>query len=574
MIVGLLLHAVYSTVLAYALAHASGKLSPTIALVSLVAGTTLSWAHTRTLRDSFPELQVRGPSRQHPVELFVLLVLLYVAARHFLWLVFTSEHRVRTLDYCNYGDLPLHINYIRSFAHGVSFPPHNPSFASELLRYPYGCDLYNALWECLGARLPAHLFLTGLGAALVSLAMLRAYGGVWAMGFFFLSGGLLTDAYFAPSSFFLDSVQWKNLFLSVFVTQRGFLFALPLGIFLLLASRKALRGELVVTTHRGWVLGLLWGFLPLFHLHAFVVVTLLLLAMAVEIHGQGALLALVRFFPIRVAMLPATWFVLFSSGFMKKASVIAWHPGWALTESGLPVVRELMTNFGAFLLVPVALVILAFGVVREGRRPFLVELGVHTALFVLFFFVMLAPSPWDNIKLLIFPYLGFARLLYIALRDCRSLAVRASSVVGFVVLFATGAVCLWRSLDTPQRVAVTLYDDAELARTEGALVNLPPNAVFASTGSPVHTLTYFGRMRALGYEGHLWSHAIDSRAVTAAVRALFADESDGVAQAKRFGVTHVFWGPDERKVYGTHGRRWMGFRNVSPVPEVAIYEVP
>jgi len=70
-----------------------------------------------------------------------------------------------------------------------------------------------------------------------------------------------------------SSVAWKNLYLALFVPQRGFLLALPAGLVLLWSwRRRLLRGEAGLSP---WIEGILWEALPLVHLHTFLFVSLL-----------------------------------------------------------------------------------------------------------------------------------------------------------------------------------------------------------------------------------------------------------------------------------------------------------
>ena len=234
---------------------------------------------SKTLKRVFPDLRFglfsRGESGA--LEVIVTILVLYVSARHFLWMFFELDAKLMTLHANNFGDLPLHINYIREIANGVSFPPVNPSFASEVLRYPFGPDLYNALWEILGVPMASHLFVVGLLSTIVAVTVLRWFGSWWAVGGFFLSGGLagwtlLTGHPIAGD--LLTGIDWKNLFLSVFITQRGVLFALPVGILLMESTRRIFFGEVRASKTVLTTLGLMWGILPLFHAHAFVIVSL------------------------------------------------------------------------------------------------------------------------------------------------------------------------------------------------------------------------------------------------------------------------------------------------------------
>ena len=591
MILGLFLHAVYATIASYLLAHLFGRLSPSIAIFSLVFGLWLGFRHARRLYERFPDWRLLRLSKGWAghIELVLIVFILYASIRHFTWLLFPLETQWATLSANNLGDLPMHLNFIRAFAGGVDFPPLNPIFASESLRYPYGSDLYNALWESIGVRTQAHLFFTGVFATLASLTLLRAFAGWWGIGAFFLNGGVigwqvLNGARLAD---FQGVLAWKNLFLSVFLTQRGMLFALPIGLVILRIMRDhfaalAASDKAETPPVSGSVLtiaGLLWGFLPLFHLHSFVVISLMIAGIAIEYRAWRRLW---RSRALWIAFIPAVALILHSTAFFKAGAVAHWRWGWTL-EEGQDFFAYLILNFGPWLMVPPAIAAMIFLLRKvngaERTRRLALELGTSFFLFALFFNLILAPWEWDNIKLLIWPYLGFARLLWVVVDPHlgKILGEFERPLIAFP-LFLTGVLALSHTLRTPLGRAVPIYPFGEVASAEGALQSVPMNAVFASAGVYNHPLTFFGRLRAVGYDGHLWSHGINSRATADKLERVMKGDPEAVRLAREIGVTHIFWGPEERRRFANadslEGPAWIGvLKNVSRVPEYGIYEV-
>ena len=574
-----LLHAFFSTGLAYSLSCVFGALSLPIALFSLVVGSWLGRRGARQLRVIFPDLAFFkfDAGTSGVIEVVLATVVLYASVRHFAWMFFKLDSKWMTLHPNNFGDLPLHINYIREIASGAHFPPVNPSFVFEPLRYPFGPDLYSSLWEIVGVPLSSHLFVVGLLSAAVSMTVLRWFGGWWAVGAFFFSGGLIGWGILTGIPVPMEmtaSVEWKNLFLSVFITQRGVLFALPASLLLLESLRRWIKGEVFIRKSALTTLGLVWGLLPLFHAHAFVIVSLTLGLFALSANGWRGLKKFLSSRVAVVAYLPAIYFVLRTTDAGSKSSVIHFDPWWTSTFEDAP--SFLLQNFGPWLLLPLALLvaILTTEKAKEKKREHLVELGLYSALFVLFYNVMLATWSWDNIKLLIFPYLGFARLAWVVLDPL--LPEFAKYGVAFV-LFLSGFVAIDRSYAPPTQRGLAIYETADLGQMEGALTEVPLDAVFAAAPTHNHALTYFGRVRAIGYEGHLWSHGIDYKARMAKFDSLMRgawNGSDPAILARELKITHVVWGAAEDTFYKTKPDWPATFKNVSRVPGLAILEVP
>ena len=576
-----LLHALYSTAIADLLSIAFGRLTPLISGISLMIGTFFAWKHAKRFKSSHPEFKWNAFSESSAgtLEIVLFTFLVYVGFRHFIWIFYRADFGWSSLSAYNFGDLPLHINYIRSMANGIAFPPHNPSFASQLLHYPFGPDLYNGLFEILGVRTQAHLTVVGIFAFLTSLVFLRAFGGWWAVGAFFLSGG------FAGWDFATkglgnshQAVDWKNLLLCVFITQRGMLFALPVGIFLLHCTQKHFARLTVLNRSQMTVLGLMWAILPLFHLHTFVAISLMMLSFALANGGWRGARELFLSRMALIAYIPATYQVLASTEFLKKASVVKIRWGWMADSSQFTWFA--IKNFGPWLFLPVFIAVALYRRRRSNfdsreTRALTFEFVFDVVLFAVFLNVMLAPWEWDNIKVLIWPYLGLARLAWIVvdpfLEKFRGATARGG--IATVLFFSGFSVVLW-SVQSPRLTGVQIYHTSQIAYAEGALANVPADAVFAAAMTHDHVLTYFGRMRAVGYEGHLWSHGIDASTAIPKMKSLMNGEGDWQTLVKDLGIDYIYWGPQEAAIFGSTPKPWMPkLKNVSRVSEHAVYSV-
>lgn len=497
------------------------------------------------------------------LERVAVVFVMYLSYRHFLYMFYEVGAELKTLNVNNFGDLPLHINYIRQIAGGASFPWVNPSYSLDLLRYPLGIDLYNALWEAVGVRLPAHLFVVGVVCCAIIVRMVRIAASWWGLVAIFLSGGFAGWAATQSSPAEIQSaLAWKNIFLAVITTQRGFLFALPVGLYLILRARK--REQL------SWTFGLMWGTLALFHLHSFAIVSLI-------IGGESVLRKDVRrfFSPLLIAVPIGSIFVLFSTMGLKNGTFVRWQWGWTNSAQQDSTFSFLNYNFGPYLYLAIGMgVYLAIAAYlnrksENSSTELAMRYGLHFALFALFFNLIVAPWDWDNIKVLIWPYL----LMVSAWSALNSLLRPGLQVVFAVILGLSGFTAVWPSL-TSTASAAGLYNQGELAKVKSALLKVPRESVFLAATTHNHPLTFFGRERAIGYEGHLWSHGIQAQDQVAKLKRIFADDPAWRDLAKELRVTHIYWGNDERTLFGHHARTWqLPENNVSNVEDIAIYEI-
>src|SRR5437870_13265989 len=210
------------------------------------------------------------------------------AVRSFCWLLYIDGDQLKIQSPNNLGDLALHITYIRNFASGVSLWPDNPIYVFSKLRYPAGIDLFNALLCCLHLDLTRGLVWTGLIASVATFYSFLRWGGAFAVAGFLFNGGIAGFQILNSSTFlkFLDyqgdkTIAWKSIPLSMFVTQRGLLYAIPAGLLLLRSWREKIFREDVQSRHPGplpfWVELSLYASMPLFHVHTFLALTIVLI---------------------------------------------------------------------------------------------------------------------------------------------------------------------------------------------------------------------------------------------------------------------------------------------------------
>lgn len=525
-----------STLAAAALASAVGFLSVVVAASAPVLGATVALYAWRVCR-SFSQ-----PSFSRPGALDVLALVAFtvVSLRHFLFLYSESDGLIRTLSPNNYGDLPLHLTYVSYFVKGARFWPANPIFTGETLHYPFGIDLFTAMLVKLG--LPVALVLPAmgvLGSAALGVA-LYAWGRGFAVGAFLFSGGLggFQLLWTGVLKDYQAELAWKNLFLTLFVPQRGFLYALPAGLLLLWSwRRRLLRKEQGLPSI---VEGLLWGALPLFHIHSFLFVSVVFAVWALAAHTVR--IALPTFL---WAVLPATWCVVQLTSPGRAASFVWLKPGWLIERHNALVF--LAVNFGLFL--ALAAWGLAVAVERKSREHLLLLVPALGS-FALLFFVMLAPAEWDNTKLMVWAYLLMLPALSELVLEPMRPALRAAA---WVVLFFSGTVCVAASLRGQGFEVVRVAERDEVCL---AVAALPPDERVATAPTFNHPVALCGQALVEGYAGHLWSHGISYRAVDERLRGLMMGEPDWRQRAKDLGARYVFWGPREAGEFPGSRRPW------------------
>lgn len=536
-------------------------------------------------------------------ELIVATLILYVGYRQFAWLLpvmsgaqIGSQPAVATLLLNNYGDMPFHVHLIRylaEHAHWQGGQVDSPYFSLQALRYPYAVDFFSAIIEKLknltGLELRGHLFIFGMLSTFSLLVLIRQWGGIFAViGLFF--GGVIGK----------DEIGWKPFFTSLWVPQRGFLLALPLGIFILLVFKNWRRAEQLSLSQK-ISLGFLWGILSWVHVYTFLAVGLFVLlslflnTLRFESATQFRRTSLRqqikdRLIPALSAVLVATPFLWTMLSASSTPSFIRWQSTmWTQTDSkeALSILQYWLQNFsGSFVGVAILLVLYEL----RFRKTKSTKLGSHedfwsligaTAFFHLFLFLIVTPWNWDNIKVLVWFWIFVLGSFHSVLARHRlNLSFHELQIekVGLIlcalVIFLPGITANWITFRSPQKLAVPLWGLDEIYSTQEALLEVPPSTRFASSMIPNHILNWFGFARALGYEGHLWSQGILAGPAKADLEILMRAEAGWEDAARRLKVDAIFWGTTERAIFGDTTKAWMLPESlISSVGGVQIYRV-
>jgi hypothetical protein len=477
----------------------------------------------------------------------MLLVFALAAARSFFWLAFWSRGELQVQSPFNLGDFALHLSLVNYLASGVSFWPASPFYFEGALRYPAGADLFNAMLLQIGVTVLRGFVWTGLvGSALTAFFLLR-WGGAFGIAALLFNGGLWAFTKFPPDwTPPADSeIEWKNLFLTVFVTQRGFLWALPVGLLLLSRWQRRLDEGLGAVQCWRWVgvEALLFALLPLFHLHTFLFFAGLL---SVAFAFAPSPRARMEFFAIgALAFFPATVLVWLVTAGFASGNAIAWHPGWMQGERGF---EFWWMNFGITL--PL-LVWLAWNVIREGSRAARVICAVALAFAIAGVLFRFAPWPWDNIKIFIWCWLSMVPFLWKLVLRPLPLVSRA---VILMMLFISGALSLFDGLGPRHAYSLIARWELEAARhvlgeKEGGVLLGERVACAPDYAQPALLL---GHPVYFAYPGHLWSHGYAYEAALEEFRRFFEKGAWPSFFPKNRSVP-VLWGPREVEFFRIEG---------------------
>jgi hypothetical protein len=560
-----LVYVAVSSLVALLLGMTVGGLNETVCVVSLMSGAIAAVAAFVSTPPS-PRPQSTDGSQtpyRHAWVWAVGFVFALFAVRSFCWLLYFDDEAMRIQSPHNLGDLGLHVTYIKYFANGIRLWPDSPLYVFSLLRYPAGIDLFNGLLTNLGFDLRHQLTATGLLASAVTFWAFYRWGGPFGIAGFLFNGGIAGYQFFRTFQFLAyqdgPHISWKSIPLTMFVTQRGLLYAIPAGLALLWHWRTKYRAsnEAAGMTLPTWVEYVLYATMPLFHTHTFIVLNFVLIAIFVgRPQSRASLLKLVG-----AAFLPATFFVWLTTDHFRAGSFFEWQFGWTqnVGEFAMPFFLFWFVNFGLFLL----LVIPLAGIVareewrklKAGDREISTDALYLTAACLIFLFACTAktaPWEWDNMKLIIWAYFLTLPVLWNRLIRSWPLPVRIGACF---ILFFSGFVDLFGGL-AAGRPGFEFANRAETDILASVTRTLAVEARFAGFPTYNHPLLLNGRKMVCGYTGHVWTQGIEYAPVEAKLTSLMSGQSNWLELGHELRVRYLFWGNLEKTNYPTSSRPW------------------
>jgi hypothetical protein len=579
----------FTTVTGLIIGIIAGGLTPFCAAAAFTVGVFAAvTAYFRTLdtRETKDTLDAAGthPQRYRDIWKWLIVACFAIfAVRSFCWLIYIDGNVLRIQSPNNLGDLALHVTYIKNFANGVPLWPDNPIYVGSKLRYPAGTDLFNSLLCLQDVDLIRGLIWAGLLGSIATFYAFYRWGGIFGVAGFLFNGGVVGFQFLRTWKFSdyqgVSSIAWKSIPLSMFVTQRGLLYAIPAGLLLLWHwrekfFRKAVAGvadpgqsatESTAVTDRGysplpfWVELSLYASMPLFHVHTFLALSAVLVCLG--IFGDAAMRKDIGVL-VGSAFVPATFFVWLITDHFHAGSVFALQPGWIQHDGDFaaPFFQFWLVNFGLWIPIILALIGICAANVRKSGWRWNQKLSENAAfllpavgIFLFSFFVKTAPWGWDNLKIMIWAYFLALPFLWTQLVANWPTIVRT---VACIALFGSGFVGLIGGLAAGRSGFEFTPDRGELDGIGNAVRKLPATARFAAYPTYNHPLLLQGRKVVLGYPGHLWTEGFDYAKNNQRLEQLMNGAENWRNIAHGLQVQYIFWGREEKANYQSSKRPW------------------
>ncbi len=500
-----------------------------------------------------------------------------------------------------YGDIAMHLAFIKNIAVSGEMPPSYPLIAGQdVFGYPFLCECVSSVFLLFGAGLklayllpciPALFSVFGFGWLLAKEVLCAAHKACLAFFIFFLGGGfgfayfmgsaeafqsIFTGYYTTPTNYVTENIRWVNCIADLLVPQRATL----MGWALLFPCLYLLYKFAFCGQKKLWLpLGLLAGSLPLMQTHSLLVLVMVsavyLLYALVDGYQGGALQtkegALQAFLPwagyaalAGVLCLPQLCTVIFvqtSTG----SNFLQYNFNWS--NDGENYFWFYLKNIGVVYLLLLPAFLWADKTLRRWYGAILPVLAVSE-------FIQFQPNEYDNIKLLYIWFLYSCLLVAGAVCDWLALLPKKSVqgvLLAGVLFFATfsGVLTLGREVVSEYQV----FNADDIAAAAFIEQETDTDALFL-TGmhhlNPVICLA--GRDILCGSTLYIYFHGMDYSAQSAAVTALYETPTEAVLA--EWGIDYVFISSYERANY-TVDEAWYAARYpvIYQNDSITIYQI-
>lgn len=524
----------------------------------------------------------------------------------------------------NLGDLPFHLGAIFSFSEGNNFPPENPSFAFAKFTYPFLADFVTACFVKIGvgvreAMLVQNVFLGFSLVVLLENFTLRLtnnkFAGKIAPILLLFSGGLGFVWFFKdfwqgseslseflwklPQDYTIgEKFRWGNSLVVLFLTQRSLLFGMPLTLIALTKIWNIFNSEKINDDEQDeqnkksfsafhfpfsiFLVGLLAGTLTLIHVHSLAVlfvVCAFLFFFRFDRWRDWTLFAV----GVSIIAIPELLWSLTGSATNLK-EFVGWHFGWDSGKQNF--VMFWAKNIGLFAPILIVGLILVYWTQKdtaedkhktENQKPNAENLLLFYLPFAFLFLVSntlkLAPWEWDNIKVLIYWFVGSLPFVAFVLAWAweKKTVLKFVAAVCFVVLTLSGALDVWRTVSG--QINYKVFDKDAVKVAELIKQKTAPNALFLNAPTYNSAVVLSGRRSLMRYSGHLSSYGINYEPRENEVKRIYEGTALADKLLQKNNIEYVIMSPEETANLAVREEFFYKFPIVAEVGQYKVFKV-
>lgn len=493
-----------------------------------------------------------------------------------------------------YGDLVYHLALINKFLISSNVLIDNPIYAHDKVNYPIFVDYITSVVTRL-TGVDFALFITTFIGGMIVLVVAKLFISTFiknneiiflALLLFFLNSGFGFYYFFQdfgtsqkPFLEFLFNLPreytdlkdlgywWINPFLAYFLPQRGFLFAFPITLTVLLLLYRGYQNSRALYF---MLAGLLAGTLSLVQAHSlFVIFLLSIYFVPLSLYLKKGSIKLLKhwvIFGIITAVVAYPLFQLISS-VGNPAQYIRYDPGWTSKENFL---WFWFKNLGFF--APLLLLSIAWSFRK--RKIFVLYLP-FLLIFVISNIWIFQPWEFDNSKLLI--YWFFASCILVAYFFHETLLngnifKKVFAAATILIMIFSGSLDIFRTFTKVTSYQIYSTQDLDIASQTKLLTS--EDSVFVTASNHNHPIpTLSGRSTLIGFHGWVWSHGADYLTRANDVSTIYLGSKNAEDLLVKYKVKYVTVGPQEIRDFSIDLSYFRNYPQISLGSDWTLYDV-
>jgi hypothetical protein len=159
----------------------------------------------------------------------------------------------------------------------------------------------------------------------------------------------------------------------------------------------------------------------------------------------------------------------------------------------------------------------------------------------------LAPWEWDNIKVLIYWFIGSIPFMALAIAWGwkKSPVLKIIAIGCLIVLTLSGALDVWRTASG--QISNDVFDKDAVKIAAQIKQKTPPNALFLNAPTYNSAIALTGRRSLMRYIGHLMSHGIDYREREGDLNRMYEGGATADLFLRKYDIEYVLISPLERQ---------------------------
>jgi len=194
-------------------------------------------------------------------------------------------------------------------------------------------------------------------------------------------------------------------------------------------------------------------------------------------------------------------------------------------------------------------------------------------LFVICNVFKFAPWEWDNIKLLIYWFVGSLPLMtyFLVWLWDKKLLQRIAAIACFVALIFAGALDVYRTASGQINTRVIDADGVKIGNAMKSVTD--PHSIILNNPTYNSPVVLSGRISLMRYPGHLSSHGIDYGERERDVKTIYTGGGVADILLRKYNVGYVLIGPEERSTLKANDAFFSQYPIAAEAGQYKLYKV-